>query len=404
MSTTTCPRHRFPFADRPGVPMDPEYLERLRSDPRVPVTLTDGREALLLSGHADIRAVLADSRFSRAALGTATLFARDSNSLALAKSDPPLHTRRRAAVQRRFVSRRAELDRPWIASLAAELIEEVARQGPPADLVTAYLQPFTYGVSAAILGIPATDLDELTGHAEVLMSAGRYGPEAIAASTSFLHDYFAAELERRRSGGPGPGRDPDLLTELATAAEEDRLSDEEIVVFGYGLLMAGGETTANHLALSLIHVLGDRDLRATLVARPDAIGPVVEELLRWTWFSGTGGHPHLALEDVELPSGPVSAGTVVLPVNDAGNRDRSAFDDPDRFRPGREDGRHLAFGHGRHTCPGRWHARIELEVGIATALARLDGLALAVDPEDIDWRTGMFIRGVWSLPVTWRGA
>jgi cytochrome P450 len=112
----------------------------------------------------------------------------------------------------------------------------------------------------------------------------------------------------------------------------------------------------------------------------------------------------VALEDVELPSGPVRAGTVVLPVNDAGNRDRSVFDEPDRFRPGREEGRHLAFGHGRHTCLGRWHARIELEVGIGTALSRLDGLALAVDPEDLAWRTEMFIRGVWSLPVTWTGA
>jgi cytochrome P450 len=400
MSSTPCPRHAFPYADRPGVPMDPEYLERLRDHERLPVTLPDGREAVLLTRQDDIRAALADRRFSRAAHGEQTLFARDASSLALAKCDAPLHTRRRAAVQKRYVRRRAELDRPWIEALAGELIDDVVRQGPPADLFANYLRPLTYGVSAAILGIPAADVAELIGHAEVLMSAGRYDPEAIAASKSHMHDYFAAALELCRSGAAEPG----LLTELATAPAPERLSDDEIVVLGYGLVMAGGDTTSSHLALSLIHLLTHPELTARLLADPDALGPTIDELLRWNWLTGAGGHPHVALEDVELPGGPVRAGTIVLPVNDAGNRDPSVFDEPDRFRPDREQGRHLAFGHGRHSCLGRWHAQFELEVGIMTALSRLPGLALAVEPDALDWRTQMFIRGVWSLPVTWEAA
>jgi cytochrome P450 len=47
-------------------------------------------------------------------------------------------------------------------------------------------------------------------------------------------------------------------------------------------------------------------------------------------------------------------------------------------------------------------ARVELEVGLRVVLSRLDGLTLASDSE-LDWRTGMFTRGLWHLPVTWRG-
>jgi cytochrome P450 len=47
-------------------------------------------------------------------------------------------------------------------------------------------------------------------------------------------------------------------------------------------------------------------------------------------------------------------------------------------------------------------ARVELQVGLQVLLSRLDGLALVPESE-IDWRTQMFTRGVWSLPVTWRG-
>src|SRR3954451_11635739 len=96
----------FPLPDRPGVPLDEEHLRHLRGRPLVPVVLASGHRALLVTRHADVRTVLSDDRFSRDAWKGGTLFARTSESLALAASDPPTHTRRRKAVRAWFTARR----------------------------------------------------------------------------------------------------------------------------------------------------------------------------------------------------------------------------------------------------------------------------------------------------------
>ncbi|MFB4307563.1 hypothetical protein [Actinomadura sp. GTD37] len=73
----------FPLPHRPDVPPDAGHLRRLRERPLVPVVAA-GREALLVTRHADVRTVLSDARFSREAWHGGTLFARTRASLALA--------------------------------------------------------------------------------------------------------------------------------------------------------------------------------------------------------------------------------------------------------------------------------------------------------------------------------
>jgi cytochrome P450 len=123
----------FPWPNRPGVELDPEYLKTLRERPLIPVELAGGRPALLVTGHADVRAVLSDDRFSREAWSHGTLFARESGSLALSASDPPTHTRRRKAVQRWFTHRAAEAARPRIEQLAEQFLDHLQAAGTPAN-------------------------------------------------------------------------------------------------------------------------------------------------------------------------------------------------------------------------------------------------------------------------------
>ncbi|MFD0891549.1 cytochrome P450, partial [Streptosporangium algeriense] len=111
--------------------------------------------------------------------------------------------------------------------------------------------------------------------------------------------------------------------------------------------------------------------------------------------------PHVATEDVRLGETLVRAGQVVVPLIDAANRDPGMFDEPGRFDPAREANPHLAFGHGRHFCPGAHLARAEIHVGLRALLGRFPGLALAVPAEELVWRRGMFIRGLRELPVRW---
>ena len=52
----------------------------------------------------------------------------------------------------------------------------------------------------------------------------------------------------------------------------------------------------------------------------------------------------------------IPAGTTLMVLNGAANRDARHFESPGEFRPDRANSReHLAFGHGAHFCPGpRW--------------------------------------------------
>lgn len=399
MSTRQQTTVDFPLAGRPGVALDPDYLKLLRAEPLVPVTLPGGESALLVTRHPDVRTVLSDGRFSRAAWHGGTLFARRSKALALATSDAPVHTRRRRAVQAWFTHHQATAGRQKIEQLAAQLIKGLEQAGPGADLVAGFTLPLAYGVICDMLAVPAADVAGLLPWVTTMMSVGRYPADEVAAAHDAMYAYFEGHLADRRQAIAAGAAGADILTALLTRAE---LSDEEITIFGFGLLMAGGETTTNFLSSCILEILSRPGLAERLRSDPSLIPGAVEECLRWVWFAGTGGQPHVVTEELELAGSRLSRGQVVIPVTDAANRDPEVFGDADTFRPERCPNPHLGFGYGRHMCLGAAHARVEAEAGVFALLRRLPGLALDLEPAKIDWRDHMFVRGVWSLPITWR--
>ncbi|NIE82522.1 MULTISPECIES: cytochrome P450 [unclassified Burkholderia] len=401
---TRCP---FPFHDRPGVSLDADYLAAYRGEPLIPVTLKNGAEALLVTRYADVKTVLSDARFSRQAWKGGTLFARETSALALVTSDAPLHTRRRRAVQAAFTVSQAERDRPRIAQIAESLLDAIDAPAGRFDLIASYTQPFPYLVICEMLGLPKQDISRFLPWVETMMSAGRFTPEATAEAHRNMYDYFGSLLrdkqQRLARGEPHDGLLMRLLDAHQPRDDEENpdqpLSFEELTVLAFGMMMAGGETTTNHLALCVCEVLRDPALAARLQREPERIPDAVEELLRWTWFVMTGGQPHVALEDVALSCGTIRAGQVVIPLTDAANRDPAAFGDADTFRIDRTPNRHLGFGIGRHMCLGAPHARVELQEGLDALLRRFPRLELALPEAELPWRSGMFMRGIWQLPV-----
>ncbi|MGN9809970.1 cytochrome P450 [Micromonospora sp. BQ11] len=390
---------RFPLAARPGVALHPDYLAAVDEGPLVPVRLANGVEALLVTGHSEVRTVLTDPRFSREAWAGGTLFARKTTALALVTSDPPVHTRRRRAVQAAFTTRQAELAAPRIAELAERLLDDIEATGPPVDLISAYTTPLPYRVICELVGVPLGDIAYIRPLVDVMMSAGRFTPDQVGSAHDAMYTYFFDLMASRRERPAD-----DLLSTMLASQKSDGLTDEEIAVLAFGLVIAGGETTANHLAMCILQVLRTPGLAARLRDRPQDVPAAVEELLRWVWFAGTGGQPHVALADTELAGIRIKAGQVVIPMTDGANRDPMVFTAADEFRPDREPNPHLGFGHGRHLCVGAPHARVELQSGLSALLRRLDGLALTEPEDGLDWRDQMFLRGVWKLPVTWASA
>jgi cytochrome P450 len=74
----------------------------------------------------------------------------------------------------------------------------------------------------------------------------------------------------------------------------------------------------------------------------------------------------------------IPAGTTVMVLNGAANRDPRHFEEPDTFDPARTNARHhIAFGRGIHTCPGAPLARAEGRVAIERLLDRTADIRLS---------------------------
>jgi cytochrome P450 len=167
------------------------------------------------------------------------------------------------------------------------------------------------------------------------------------------------------------------------------------------LLVAGHETTANQIALSVAFLLDNPEL-AEFFRRPE--GPpagAVDELLRLLTITHTGRR-RVATADVPIAGGiTIRAGDGVIAAADIANRDPARFPDPDRADFGRSPNPHLAFGHGEHLCLGHHLARLELRVALTTLFRRLPGLRLAAPAADLPFRHTHPIYGVDRLPVAW---
>jgi cytochrome P450 len=279
--------------------------------------------------------------------------------------------------------------------LADELLDDLEKAGPPADLVTAYAVPLPGLMICDLLGVPYEDRDHFQDLAAAFMSITALTQDERMARLGELAGYLAGLAEQRREH-----QEDDLISALVVAQEEgDRLTAEELVQLTVLLLGAGYDSTAAHIANSVHTLLRFPDQAELLRADPGLMPGAVEELLRWIPTQEISDIlPRYALEDVELSGGTVRAGEPVLLAKHAANRDPRRFPDPDRFDVTRDAKGHLTFGHGPHHCIGAQLARMDVQVALTAILTRFPGLRLA---EEVRWRTGMAMRGPLEMQVAW---
>ena len=193
----------------------------------------------------------------------------------------------------------------------------------------------------------------------------------------------------------------DLMTALLTAEFEDetgtvrRLTRPEVLLYTEVVAGAGNETTGRLIGW-LGKVLGDHpDQRREIVQDRALIANVIDETLR---FEPTG--PHVAryvARDVEYYGTTVPAGSAMLLLVGAANRDERRYTDPDRFDIFRNEGQHLTFGYGLHYCLGAALARLEGRVALDEVLNRFPDWE--VDYDHIQLAPTSTVRGWETMPV-----
>ncbi|WP_216902615.1 cytochrome P450 [Nocardia alni] len=401
-------RH-FPFGGEPvRMEINPLYEQLRREEPLSRVRLPYGGDAWLVTRYEDIKFVLGDPRFSRAATVGREDIPRGAPQTARADSllsmDPPEHSRLRKLVAKAFTSRRVEQLRPRAQQIVDERLDAIEQAGPPADLVTKLALPLPVTVICEMLGVPPAEY-RFRDFSDVVLSTTSHTLEEIAAARIELEKYLAEVVAERRAAaarGESPENADDLMSALVAARDnDDRLSEQELVQLGVTILIAGHETTANQIANFTYLLLTHPDQWRQLRADPELVPAAVEELLRFVQLGAGASFPRMATEDLEIAGTVVRAGDAVFVQVGSANRDESVFHSPAELDLTRAHNPHVAFGHGVHHCLGAQLARIELQVALGSLLHRFPNLTLAVPADEVPWKTGMLVRGPKSLPVSW---
>ncbi|WP_240812578.1 MULTISPECIES: cytochrome P450 [unclassified Streptomyces] len=384
-----------------GLDVDPELTELVREQPVPLVRLPYGGtgEAWLAARHADVKTVLGDPRFSRAAASDEDVPRAIAFPLAtttMLSMDPPQHSRLRRPAAKAFNTRRIQELSPRAQEIVDGLLDAVFEAGPPVDLTKALTWQLPITMMSELLGVPVADRDEFTAWVNSLLILT--DPEQAMRARASLDGYLAGLIAQRRAAPVD-----DLISELVALSDsENDLDDKELVSVADSLLSAGYEATASQLGNFVYVLLTHPDHWRELVANPGLIPDAVEELSRFVPSStSAAGFTRVALEDVELTGRTVRAGQAVAIDYTMANRDPDVFDHPDRLDFHRPSNPHLTFGYGAHFCIGAQLARMVQHTMLEALVNRLPGLRLAVPADQVPWRPDRLIRGVESLPVTW---
>jgi cytochrome P450 len=402
--TETSPAADIPEgpATRPkSCPFDPDTaFTRLRAQaPVTRVRCPAGMDAWLVSRYGDIRAVLSDPRLSSRAASSNHMLPgyadEDANPGAIIQQDGEEHARLRRLLIGEFTVRRMEALRPYIQRIADEHIDAMLA-GAEADLVPAFALPIPSLVICEMLGVPYADRASFQHASEILTGFDADDATREAAGRR-LQGYLAELIDRLRTEPAD-----NLLSRLMARAEAAGrpLTMPELITIAVTLLVAGHETTANTITLSMLALLENPDQLAALRAAPETIATAVEELQRYLSVVQFG-LVRYATADLTVGGVEVKAGEWLVAAIQSGNRDESAYPHADRLDVGRRDRTHLAFGFGEHQCIGQQLARIELQVALAALLRRMPGLRLAAPLPRSAFKANGIVYGLRSMPVTW---
>ncbi|MFJ8689746.1 cytochrome P450 [Micromonospora wenchangensis] len=387
---------KYPFSEAPGIDIDPTYGLLRSTEPLARVQLPYGEVCWLATRYEDVKTVLTDPRFSRAAAqGKDQPRLREEMTYeGIIGLDPPDHTRLRKLAGKALTARRVNGIREDAQRIANEYVDDMIAKGSPGDLVEMFALPFPITVICELLGVPFEDRAQFRIWTEGLTSTS----EQLMTYVEQLFGYMGNLVAQRREQPTD-----DLLGALVKARDEgDRLTEQELLsIAGVGLLLTGVETVSTHIPNFVYALLTKPELMAQLRADRSLVPAAVEELLRMIPLNPAAMFPRYAVEDVELSSGIVRAGEPVLVSLPGANRDPEIFDNPETFDFTREQNPHVAFGHGPHHCLGAQLARMELQVALHTILDRFPELRLADGDAGVSWKSGLLVRGPNKLMVAW---
>ena len=375
----------------------PTYA-RLRDE--APLYRNDELDFWALSRYEDVAAAFRDTKRLSSANGVSldpSAWGPNAHkTMSFLALDDPRHIRLRSLVSRGFTPRRVSELQPRVLQLARQHLFRAIGEGE-FDFVADFAGKFPMDVISELMGVPEADRDHLRALADTVMHRDDNLfdiPQAAMDASLHLVAYYADMLaERRRKPAD------DLTSALMNAEiDGDRLTDDEIIGFLFLMVIAGNETTTKLLANAVYWGWRHPEQLAKPFADPARVPDWVEESLRYDTSSQMIARTTAA--EFTAHGVTVPAGSRMLLVLGAANRDPRAFPEPDSYDLDRK--RDVApqiasFGFGPHFCLGAHMARLEARVALTEFVAHVAGYE--IDEGRAQRVHSSNVRGFAALPV-----
>jgi cytochrome P450 len=280
--------------------------------------------------------------------------------------DPESHTKHRKLMARMFTPRKVADLEPKIRELCAQCLDPLVGSAG-FDLIAELGAVMPMRVIGMLIGIPEEDQEAFRERSDANLRTEAGQP--MDTSAAIGNEQFIEYLDWRVDHPSD-----DIMTALMQAEFEDetgtvrRLTRDELVIYLSVVTGAGNETTTKLIGWAGKLLAEHPDQRQALVEDPSLIPAAIEELLR---YEPPGRQvARYVTRDVEIQEQVVPAGSSILAIVGAANRDERRWEDPERFDIHREQIPNIAFGHGIHFCLGAALARIEGRIALEELLAR----------------------------------
>ncbi len=314
---------------------------------------------------------------------------------ALATADDPDHAAHRKLLLPHLAARQINALESFVAETEDRLWHDGVRDGT-VEWMSAMANRLPMMIVTRLIGVPDVDTEQLMrwGYSSTKVVEGLVDDDELSAAgvavmelAGYINEHFLKAAHEPQGN---------LLGDLATARAAGQLGDLTALNMMATLFSAGGESTASLIG-SAAYVLATRPgVQQQVRENPELLGAFLEEVLRYE--PPFRGHYRHVVRDTALCGVELTAGSRLLVLWGAANRDPSHFDEPNEFRLGRPGGKgHISFGKGAHFCVGAALARLEARIVIGKLLER----TVRIEAADTGrWLPSLLVRRLERLQLT----
>lgn len=321
----------------------------------------------------------------------------DGSTQALATADDPVHAVHRKALIPQLAARRIRAAEPLITETSMHLWDTGVVDGR-IEWMSAMANRLPMMIVGNIIGVPDTDVDQLVrwGYSATQVMEGLASQDQLSAAGVAMLELSGYITEQFSSAAASP-RD-NLLGDLASACASGEIDEIAALVIMITLFSAGGESTASLIGSAAWILATQPDVQQQVRDQPELLGAFLEEVLRYE--PPFRGHYRHVVNDTSLSGVDLKAGSRLLLLWGAANRDPSHFEAPERFRLDRSGGKgHVSFGKGAHFCVGAALARLEAKIVLGDLLSRTSMIEPAATGR---WLPSLLVRRLEHLELAVR--